>query len=129
MNVIDHLSIGVPDIDSATAFYDGALAALGIGKLATTDAFAAYGTGAVQFLVMVPHDGDDSSVGNGTHICFVAPSQNAVDAFHAAALERGGVDAGAPGKRPGYPKADVYTAFVRDPFGNKLEAIHNGFAA
>ena len=36
---------------------------------------------------------------------------------------------GMPGPRPGYPKPDAYTAFARDPFGNKLEAIHNGFAS
>ena len=67
-------------------------------------------------------------LGNGTHICFVAPSQQAVDVFHAHALRNGGTDEGAPGPRPGYPKENVYTAFVRDPFGNKLEAIYNGFA-
>ena len=129
MNIIDHLSIGVPGIGAATEFYDGLMAALGCGRLATTDGFAAYGDGAVQFLVMVPEDGAPHGAGNGTHICFTADSPEAVDAFHRHALAHGGSDAGPPGPRPGYPKPDVYTAFVRDPFGNKLEAIHNGFAA
>jgi catechol 2,3-dioxygenase-like lactoylglutathione lyase family enzyme len=66
--------------------------------------------------------------GNGTHICFNATSRDAVDAFHRAALAQGGRDAGQPGPRPGYPVPDVYTCFVKDPFGNKLEAIHNGFS-
>ncbi len=129
MNIIDHLSVGVPDIEWATAFYDGVMAALGVSRLATSDGFAAYGDGQVQFLVMKPEDGGASGAGNGAHICFAAANADAVDAFHKAAVAGGGSDAGEPGPRPGYPKADVYTAFVRDPFGNKLEAICNGFAA
>lgn len=128
MNIIDHLSVGVTDIEKACRFYDPVLEALGCARMATSEGFAAYGRGAVQFLVMQPHNGAGSSAGNGTHICFAANSREAVDMFHAAALSEGGFDAGAPGPRPEYPKADVYTAFVRDPFGNKLEAIHNGFA-
>ncbi|RMF10623.1 MAG: VOC family protein, partial [Alphaproteobacteria bacterium] len=58
-----------------------------------------------------------------------APSRAAVDAFHRYAVANGGRDEGAPGPRPGYPREDVYTAYVRDPFGNKLEAIHNGFSS
>ena len=129
MNIIDHLSVGVPDIEAACTFYDGVLKTLDIGRLATSDGFAAYGAGAVQFLVMKPENGDTYTTGNGTHICFAAPTQEAVRAFHAAALARGGICAGEPGPRVAYPAPNVYTAFVRDPFGNKLEAIHNGFAA
>lgn len=129
MSIIDHLSLGVSDIDSACDFYDGLMATLGSTRLAKTDGFAAYGDGAVQFLVMKPADGEAYSAGNGTHICFVARDREAVDAFHEYALANGGTNEGAPGPRPGYPKPDIYTAFVRDPFGNKLEAIHNGFAA
>ena len=60
--------------------------------------------------------------GNGTHVAFIAPSREAVDRFHAAALAAGGSDAGAPGPRDYTP--DYYAAFVRDPDGNKLEAVH-----
>lgn len=127
MNIIDHLSIGVPCIDKATAFYDGLLETLGYQCLAANSAFAAYGTDTVQFLVMKPVNGDDFTVGNGTHICFVAPSQVAVQDFHDYAMGNGGECAGAPGPRKGYPIPDVYTAFILDPFGNKLEAILNGF--
>ena len=129
MNIIDHLSVGVPDVDAARGFYDGLLGALGYSCLAATEAFAAYGDGAVQFLIMTPLDAAPSSAGNGAHICFAAPDPSAVDAFYRFALEHGGTDEGEPGPRPGYPKPGVYTTFVRDPFGNKLEAIHNGFAA
>jgi len=129
MNIIDHLSVGVPDIEKACGFYDKVLEALGCSRLATTDGFAAYGNGAVQFLLMLPTDGETYTSGNGAHICFVAQDTAAVDAFHRQAIGSGGKDEGAPGPRTGYPKPDIYTAFVRDPFGNKLEAIHNGFAA
>ncbi|MEZ6012292.1 MAG: VOC family protein [Hyphomonas sp.] len=127
MNIIDHLSVGVPAIEPACGFYDAVLAALGVSRLAATEGFAAYGDGAVQFLIMRPENGAAYTAGNGTHICFNAPSPAAVDAFHRAALAQGGMDAGAPGPRPGYPAPDVYTCFVRDPYGNKLEAIHSGF--
>lgn len=129
MNIIDHLSVGVPDIDAACSFYDGLMETLGYQCLAKTDGFAAYGADSVQFLIMKPGDGGAYSAGNGTHICFVASAQSHVDAFHRVAVESGGTCEGEPGPRPGYPKPDVYTAFVRDPFGNKLEAIHNGFSA
>lgn len=128
MNIIDHLSVGVPAIEPACDFYDAVLAALGVSRLATTGGFAAYGDGAVQFLVMLPENRADYSAGNGTHICFNARNPADVDAFHRAAVEKGGMDAGAPGPRPGYPAPDVYTCFVRDPFGNKLEAIYKGFS-
>lgn len=128
MNIIDHLSVGVPAVDEATEFYDAVMGALGVQRLATTQAFAAYGQGGVQFLLMQPENGATYTAGNGTHICFVAETPGAVDRFHQAALAQGGTCDGKPGPRPGYPKPDVYTTFVRDPFGNKLEAIHNGFA-
>lgn len=129
MNILDHISLGVPSIDDARKFYDTAMATLGLDCLAANDAFAAYGNGAVQFLLMVPADGAAYTQGNGTHVAFRAESQAVVDAFHATAIQGGGACAGEPGPRPDYPASDVYAAFVRDPFGHKLEAIHNGFAA
>lgn len=129
MTLLDHASVGVPAIDTARKFYDPVMAALGCSCLAALDGLAAYGRETPQFVIILPYDKQAATAGNGTHICFAAPSRDAVDAFARAALTHGGTDEGAPGPRPGYPKADVYAAFVRDPFGNKLEAIHNGFTA
>ena len=56
-----------------------------------------------------------------THIAFLADSQQAVQAFHAAALAAGGRDNGAPGPRPYHP--GYYSAFVLDPDGNNIEAV------
>jgi len=128
MMIVDHLSVGVSDIDTGCNFYDAIMATLGVPRLARTEGFAAYGEGTVQFLIMLPENGQPSQAGNGIHIALVARSQEAVTAFHAAALKAGGTCAGEPGLRPDYPAPNVFAAFVRDPFGNKLEAIHNGFA-
>ncbi len=128
MNIIDHLSVGVPGLPVAREFYDGLLAQLDIRCLAADAGFAAYGRGVVQFVLITPQDHGPQSAGNGVHVCFAAPSRESVDAFHRFALDNGGTDEGAPGPRAAYPIPDVYCAFVRDPFGNKLEAIHNGFA-
>lgn len=129
MNILDHISLGVPAIAAAREFYDRSLEPLGLECLAANEAFAAYGQGAVQFLLMVPSDGREFSRGNGTHVAFRAASRDAVDRFHANGMAAGGTCSGAPGPRPDYPANDVYAAFVIDPFGHKLEAIHNGFAA
>ena len=129
MNIIDHLSVGVPDITEGTSFYHGLLATLGLEALVATDGFAAYGKDTVQFLIMLPENGQPFSAGNGTHIALVAPNSAAVDAFHEFAMANGGECAGTPGSRENYPIPNVYTAFIRDPFGNKLEAIANGFNA
>lgn len=128
MNIIDHLSVGVTSIIEGTNFYTGLMEQLGYNLIVSTDSFAAYGKDTPQFLLMVPLNGQPFSAGNGTHIAFAAVNKDAVNAFHAFALAHGGSDEGKPGPREAYPKAGVYTAFVRDPFGNKLEAIYNGFS-
>ncbi|UTW55357.1 VOC family protein [Kordiimonas sp. SCSIO 12610] len=124
--MIDHLSVGVSDIDQATAFYDAVLGALGCERMAKMDGLVAYGRDRIEFLAMLPFDGNASTSGNGVHIAFAASTNEQVDAFHAATLANGGVCDGAPGTRP-YPHAEVYAAYVRDPFGNKLEALAGGF--
>jgi catechol 2,3-dioxygenase-like lactoylglutathione lyase family enzyme len=128
MNIIDHLSIGVPDLKHAATFYDGLMETLGCKRLATSDRFAAYGKDTVQFLLMLPADGQLFTKGNGTHICFRANTKDSVDAFHVFAIANGGRCDGQPDSRPDYPIPNVYAAFIRDPFGHKLEVIFNGFS-
>jgi catechol 2,3-dioxygenase-like lactoylglutathione lyase family enzyme len=129
MSLFDHASVGVPDIAAAREFYDPLMKTLGASCLAVTDELAAYGREVPQFVIILPFDKQAATAGNGTHLCFAAPSRAAVDEFSRTALAGGGRDEGAPGPRPDYPKPGVYAAFVRDPFGNKLEAIHGGFTA
>ena len=81
-----------------------------------------YGTSMMFFSLEKPSDGKPASVGNGVHIAFSAECRAMVDEFHRVALASGGSDAGPPGIRPEYD-AHYYGAFVRDPDGNKIEAV------
>lgn len=126
--MFDHVSVGVGDVEAAALFYREVLAPLGYGELARMESLVAFGADRIAFVAMRPFDGEAATGGNGVHVAFVAPTRAAVDAFHARALAGGGKCEGAPGPRA-YPHREVYAAFVRDPFGNKLEALTDGFAA
>jgi catechol 2,3-dioxygenase-like lactoylglutathione lyase family enzyme len=121
-SVLSHISIGTNDFDRAVTFYDRVLPTIGCRRVMAHERAVAYGRAFPEFWVQAPIDGGPATVGNGTHVGFLAGSREAVDAFHAAALAEGGSDAGAPGLRD--YTADYYAAFVRDPDGNKLEAVH-----
>lgn len=120
--MLSHVSLGTNDAARAAAFYDPVFATLGIRKLHERDGSIDYGTSIMFFSLEKPSDGNPASVGNGVHIAFWAESRAMVDAFHAAGLANGGADAGAPGLRPEYD-ANYYGAFLRDPDGNKIEAV------
>ncbi len=119
-----HITLGTNDIARAQAFYDPVMTeALGHPLMFKTETALAYGlpTGEKLFVVF-PFDGNRASNGNGTHVAFRVESREQVDAFHAAALANGGTDEGAPGPRPHY-HPNYYGAYVRDPDGNKLQAV------
>ncbi|HVL75883.1 MAG TPA: VOC family protein [Noviherbaspirillum sp.] len=120
-SIISHVSIGTNDFAAAVRFYDSVLAALDIRRVMDHPGAAAYGKRFPEFWVQTPIDGYPASVGNGTHVSFVAASKQAVDAFYQAALEAGATDSGAPGPRPMYGDP-YYGCFVRDPDGHKIEA-------
>ena len=119
--MFSHVSVGTRDLERATRFYDAALGALGYRRTMSESFGCAWGLEWPEFWAQLPDAGEASS-GNGVHVAFIAASREAVDAFHAAALAEGGNDAGEPGLRDYTP--DYYAAFVRDPDGNKLEAVH-----
>jgi len=129
MTTIDHLSLGVPDVPAARSFYATLLSTLGINCLAEGEGFAAFGRTRVEFLLLAPFDGRPASAGNGAHVAFAAPSREAVANAHAEGLKAGARDEGAPGVRAAYPMPDVFAAYLRDPWGNKLEVVHGGFSA
>jgi catechol 2,3-dioxygenase-like lactoylglutathione lyase family enzyme len=121
--MLHHVSVGVADVARAADFYDAVLTALGYKRTAQYLPYAiAYGEGVSEFWIQLPHDKSAPSAGNGAHYGFAARNQSAVHRFHAAAIANGGADEGAPGPRPDYGP-DYYGAFVRDPFGNKVEAV------
>ncbi|MDR3528207.1 MAG: VOC family protein [Rhizomicrobium sp.] len=120
--MLHHVSVGVRDLERASNFYDVVLGTLGYNRVMEVLPVAvAYGIDQPTFWVQLPHNQQIATAGNGTHISFVAHSQEAVDAFHAAAIELGAQNAGEPGPRPDY-SPDYYGAFVYDLDGNKLEA-------
>lgn len=121
--MFSHVTFGTSDLARAGAFYDTVLGILGHVRGLERETFISYGDrSGARFFVMNPFDGNAASTGNGVHAAFVAESRADVDAFHAAALAAGGTDEGAPGLRPHYHE-DYYAAYVRDPDGNKLQAV------
>jgi len=123
--MFDHLSIGVADIARSRAFYDAALAPLGLKRLSDSTDSLGYGAGAIGLWVLAAARPVPADPQSGLHICLSAPSRAAVDRFHAAALSSGGSDNGAPGLRADYG-AGYYAAFVVDPDGYRLEAYCPG---
>lgn len=119
--MIDHVSIGVTDLEVSATFYDAALGALGMRRFRELPTTIGYGYDRATFWIGTSEQ-SDFSPGRGFHVGFAATTKEAVDAFHAAALTHGGRDAGAPGPRPMYGP-DYYGAFVFDPTGAKVEAV------
>lgn len=120
-SILSHVSIGTNNFDQAVAFYDTVLSILGCKRLMEHPRAVGYGKQYPEFWVETPLDGQPATVGNGTHIGFIAPTKAAVHAFYDAALAAGGIDEGAPGSRPEYGEP-YYGCFVRDPDGHKVEA-------
>lgn len=124
--MLDHVSITVSDFPRALPFYDAVMAALGVPCVRRGEDRAGYGIrnrpddDGHSYLSVLASRGE--VVADNRHWCFRAPDRAAVDAFHAAALAHGGQDDGPPGLRPAY-HASYYAAFVRDPDGNRLEAV------
>jgi catechol 2,3-dioxygenase-like lactoylglutathione lyase family enzyme len=124
--MIDHVGLAVSDIAASKAFYEAALAPLGITLLMTVPpevtesggTALGFGKDNKPFFWI----GDNERVGQGTHIAFAVDSRAEVDAFHRAALAAGGTDHGAPGIRAHY-HPNYYGAFVLDPDGLNVEAV------
>lgn len=120
--MFDHVSIGIADLEASRKFYDSALAPLGYRCLYKSPSGLGYGDDKPRFWL----DRTDSPVPadprSGLHVCFRAPTRQAVAAFHVAALANGGRDNGPPGLRPQYTP-NYFAAFVFDPDGYRIEAV------
>lgn len=122
--MLGHISFGVEDLGRAAAFYDRALKPLGLVRVWSTERSAGWGPqGKGDLLAIFLHAGKARAPGPGFHLALNAPDRKAVDAFHAEAMAAGGTDDGAPGLREKYSPT-YYAAFVIDPDGHKLEAVH-----
>ena len=122
--MFSHVTLGANDIKRAEKFYDAVMAALGHPVLFKAPPnVISYGTATGEKLfVLTPFDQKEARPGNGVHAAFKVESRATVDAFHAAALANGGVDEGAPGPRAHY-HPNYSGAYVRDPDGNKIQAV------
>lgn len=121
--MFSHVTIGADEPERLETFYDAELATLGIAPFFKVPGTLSYGTAAgPKVFVLKPFNGEAHVPGNGGHVAFLAPDRASVDAFHAKALEMGGTSEGAPGLRPHY-HPNYYGAYVRDPAGNKLQAV------
>jgi len=121
--MIDHVSIAVRDLKSGEALYTVLLAPLGMTKLREwPDAAIGFGKKYPEFWINKRTTMDRAAADSGVHICLRAPDGAAVDAFYAAALKAGATSDGAPGLREKY-HSNYYAAFIRDPDGNRIEAV------
>ena len=127
--MIGYVTIGANDVARSTAFFDAALEPLGYARTFEGGGWAGYGPGGrkegLELYLATPENGKEACFGNGSMLGFKAPSRAAVEAFHAAALNAGGKDEGAPGVR-GESDPPFYGAYVRDPEGNKFCAYYKG---
>ncbi|WEJ57527.1 VOC family protein [Devosia sp. FJ2-5-3] len=122
--MLDHVGILVADWNKAKAFYDAALAPLGVTLLNQVPEeytgglkVGGYGRDKPDFWLT-----ESREPGPGRHYAFSAKTRAEVDAFYAAAMANGGRDNGGPGLRPDY-HPNYYAAFVIDPDGNNVEAV------
>jgi catechol 2,3-dioxygenase-like lactoylglutathione lyase family enzyme len=113
--LIDHVHLRVADLERSRAFYRAVLAAL--GRTLTFESPISFASDELYV---------DAAEGYVTrvHLAFQAEDHDVVRRFHAAGLSAGGTDNGAPGPRPYHP--GYFAAFVLDPDGNNLEAVHHG---
>lgn len=121
--VVDHVSLGVSDLARSREFYRHALTPLGFSELGQWREGASEVTFGLE-------EADDFAISTayavgGAHVAFAADRRDQVDAFYEAALKAGGRDNGHPGLRPEYSPGH-YGAFVLDPDGHNIEAVHHG---
>ena len=127
--MLDHISITVSDIGRSAIFWDAVMTALGVPCVARNQSQLGYGTrnrpddDSYTYISIFQSRGA-KLVPDNRHWCFRAPSRPAVDAFHAAGLAACGTCDGPPGLRADYHPG-YYAAFLLDPDGNRIEAVHH----
>lgn len=119
--LIDHLQLVVRDLPASRRFYDAVFEAIGIPISGQGDD---YFWADELFVSSADSEAAAGRLTGRHHLAFQAKSREMVDAFHRAAVAAGGTDNGAPGERPYHP--GYYAAFVLDPDGNNIEAVHHG---
>jgi catechol 2,3-dioxygenase-like lactoylglutathione lyase family enzyme len=120
--MIDHISIPVRDLKASARFYEALLAPLGMKRVVDRPKTVGFGKTYPEFWLNERAKLEPLPADLGAHIALRAPTIEAVDAFHAAALAAGAHSDGTPGMRHEY-SPHYYAAFVRDWDGNRVEAV------
>src|SRR5262245_39526913 len=126
--MLDHVSLGVSDLERSRRFYDAVLGPLGIVRIVDFQDFQQCGSDwgtmpgplGVEFTITLEPPGPLAS--RGMHVCFRAPNRDAVHAFHAAAVLCGGRSDGEPGLCTQY-HSDYFAALRLDPDSHRIEAV------
>ncbi len=123
--MFSHIMVGADDVEASKRFYDATLGALGVPPGRTDDKGRVfYMTPTGVFAITKPINGESASCANGGTIGFAAASPEQADAWHAAGVAGGGTSCeDPPGVREG-GLGKLYLAYLRDPAGNKLCALH-----
>ncbi|WP_337186452.1 VOC family protein [Phenylobacterium sp.] len=122
--MFSHIMVGANDLPRAKAFYDALLGTLGVGPAMQDGHRIFYMTPTGVFAVSEPIDGQPATHANGATIGFACKDSAQVDAWHAAGVAAGGTSIeDPPGLREG-GLGKLYLAYLRDPDGNKLCALH-----
>ena len=122
--MFSHVVLGAQDLEASKKFYDAVLGTLGIAPgVANRNRFF-YRSATGTFAISTPINGEPATFGNGSTLGFLAQTPEQADAFHAAGLAHGGSTCEDP---PGYREGAtgrIYLAYLRDPSGNKICALH-----
>jgi catechol 2,3-dioxygenase-like lactoylglutathione lyase family enzyme len=122
--MFSHVMIGTNDLERAKSFYDALLGTLGVPPARVDRHRIFYRTKTGVFSVSLPIDGKPATFANGGTIGFTAASPEEADAWHATGIAQGGKTCEEPpGVREG-SAGKIYLAYLRDPDGNKLCALH-----
>ncbi len=126
--MFSHIMVGADDIDISKKFYDAVLSAVGVpeGKI-DPKGRVFYRTGTGVFAISKPIDGTAATSANGGTIGFACDNPEMAKAFHDAGVANGGTSIeNPPGWRESAAGGKIYLAYLRDPYGNKLCALHRG---
>ncbi len=126
MQLLDHVSISVPDLARVRQFYDAVMTSLGAMKVYDTDQAIGYGKRCHDIQVansyLSIYQSAQANCDDKRHWCFKATTREQVREFYAAGITTGGTGDGEPGLRPQYHE-HYFAAFLRDPAGNRIEAV------
>jgi catechol 2,3-dioxygenase-like lactoylglutathione lyase family enzyme len=128
MQLLDHVSISVGDLNKCVAFYDAIMQTLECVKVYQTESSLGYGVrcraGEEDHSYLTVYESDKANTDDKRHWCFKADSREMVDRFYNAGIANDGICDGAPGIRSNY-HPNYYSAYLYDPAGNRVEAVYH----